>query len=97
MTGGQTMTRCLMLAAVLCLWTSPILADPIHDAAMAGDVERIEALLKAGAKVNARERDKWKETPLHKAAWSGHTDAIEALLRAGANVNAGIKTGSTPL
>ncbi len=47
----------IILIVISCLWTSTALAAPIHDAAKAGDVKRIEALLNAGAKVNARMAD----------------------------------------
>ncbi len=83
------MTRCLMLTAVLLLSAWPLLAGAgeLHEAAKAGNVERIEVLLKAGADVNERE-DRFGYTPLHWAAAKGHMEAVEILLKAGAKVNA---------
>ena len=63
------------------------------ECAGAADVARC---LKAGAKVNAR--DKFGSTPLHLAArWSKSPAVVAALLKAVAQVNARTKTGVTPL
>ena len=43
----------VLVVLVACLWVSSAFAAPIHDAADAGNVERIKALLKAGTDVNA--------------------------------------------
>ncbi|WP_353273625.1 ankyrin repeat domain-containing protein [Wolbachia endosymbiont (group A) of Agelastica alni] len=64
-------------------------------AAKHGDIEIVNALIKAGANVNAENKDKW--TPLHFAAAWGHKDVLEVLLTAGANVNAENKNKWTPL
>ena len=56
----------------------------------------IEALLAAGADVNARE-ERFGQTPLHKAAgFSENPAVIETLLAAGADVNARNSGGETP-
>ena len=65
---------------------------PLHDAALAGDVAAIEALLAGGANVNAKDEDGF--TPLHSAALAGHPAAIEALLAGGANIHAKTEDGS---
>ena len=46
----------------------------------AGDVAKINRLIKAGANVNAADKD--GEIPLHKAALEGHTDVVITLDKA---------------
>ena len=67
---------------------------PLHYAAMEGEVVRINALLEAGADVNARD-EYLGFTPLHYAPL--HVDAVRALLKAGADVNARDTMDGTPL
>jgi len=55
----------------------------LHLAAMAGSPEAVEALLAAGADVNAVEPG-WGQTPLMLAAASGRAGAVRALLARGA-------------
>jgi ankyrin repeat protein len=58
--------------------------------------EQITALIKAGADVNAKDKDGL--TPvMWTAACNSKPDAIAALVKAGADVNAQAKDGSTPL
>lgn len=76
-----------LLVALLAIGKS-VHADKLHDAAAAGDVARIQTMLKAGANVNARKPPVFGETALHAAAHNGHTAAVDVLLKAGANVNA---------
>ena len=69
---------------------------PLHYTAQ-GDVPAlVSTLVKAGAKVNARDtRGEW--TPLHLAAWFGKNPAVvTALLEAGADPAARDKAGKTP-
>ena len=69
---------------------------PLHYAAQGVAPALVSALVKAGAKVNARDtRGGW--TPLHLAAWFGKTPAVvAALLSAGADPAARDKAGKTP-
>ena len=69
---------------------------PLHYAAQGVAPAIVSALVKAGAKVNARDaRGEW--TPLHLAAWFGKTPAVvAALLSAGADPAARDKAGKTP-
>jgi len=59
----------------------------LHQAAGAGYAELVEALITAGADVNARTEE--GETPLHQAAVRcGGLEVVGALIAAGADVNA---------
>ncbi len=60
---------------------------PLHFAAGAGQTQAVEALIAAGAEVDARE-SKMGQTPLIFAANEGRTEAIRVLVEAGADVNA---------
>ena len=55
----------------------------------------LQALLKAGAKVDATDSDGW--TPLRGAASEGHARVVEALLRARASPAIKDHNGKTPL
>ena len=68
---------------------------PIHDAARAGIVERVAALLDAGVDVNSR--DAMKATPLHCAAQGDRVEVVKLLLARGAEVDAANVHGSPPL
>ena len=57
---------------------------PLHFAAAAGSERAVEALVAAGADVNAAEQA-WGQTPLIFAASKGRTEAVRALLEAGAD------------
>ena len=60
--------------------------EALREAARAGDVARIDALLAAGAPVDAPAR--YGQTPLYYAAEKGHLAAARRLVERGANVNA---------
>ncbi len=68
---------------------------PVFFAIPRGRVEVLEALLEAGADVNAH--DITGLTPLHVAAWWNQTGAAEILLAHGADLEARDDFGSTPL
>ena len=82
------------IAAVVLVGTA--LADPIHDAADAGDLAGVQAELDKGVNVNAKEDD-YGWTPLHGAADYGHKEIAELLIAKGADVNAQDEDGVTPL
>lgn len=70
-------------------------ATPLHFAAINPDRTAIEALLAAGADVNAKDEEDY--TPLHMAAFHRQADYALLLLEAGADVNAKTVSGRTPL
>lgn len=67
----------------------------LHKAVAGGNLKAMEALLKAGAKVDATDGSGW--TPLHIAALNGKLELIDALLQAGANPNIQSPDGALPL
>jgi ankyrin repeat protein len=67
---------------------------PLHEAAAAGWLGAVEALLAAGANVAAKTAT--GETPLHLAARGGHTEVVRALLAAGADPDASDVRRKTP-
>ena len=66
-------------------------ADPIHDAAYAGDFAGVQAELDKGVDVNAE--GEFGFTPLHQATFNGHKEVVELLIAKGADVNAKTKDG----
>ena len=74
--------------------------DQLADAASAGDVGMINALVKKGAEVNSAveySRGGLWNTPLHRACANKHIDAIDALVAHGAIVNVSDFFGLNPL
>jgi hypothetical protein len=58
---------------------------PLHAAVLAGSTEALEAVLAAGADVDATDED--GQTALHAAAGTGRRDVVERLIAASADVN----------
>lgn len=69
---------------------------PLHDAAAAGDMRQVRAMLSAGADANAAGGGN-SQTPLHHAAREGHVEVARTLLEAGAAADARDGDGCTPL
>ena len=78
--------KTLTLVAGLVLSGRGLVAAAIHDAAIAGDLDAIKALI--AKRVNLEAKDKYQKTPLQYAALNGHLDVVKALLDAKARVNA---------
>ncbi|HOL70854.1 MAG TPA: ankyrin repeat domain-containing protein, partial [Bryobacteraceae bacterium] len=87
--------RGLLPAALLALLVCAAPAG-LHEAVKSGNIERVRALLDAGADVNGR--DRLGGTPLHEAIWNGNAAIAALLIERGADVNARhTEAGSTPL
>ncbi|MGD0941565.1 MAG: ankyrin repeat domain-containing protein [Terracidiphilus sp.] len=71
--------------------------DPIHDAARAGNLDQVKALVQAHPDLVSSKDQKYGQTPLHFAAFNDRKDVAEFLLANKADVNAKSKNGSTPL
>ncbi len=64
-------------------------------AAVQGDTEKVEILLKEGADVNSKDNN--DRTALIRVSSRGHIDVVKLLLDRGADINARSKTGETAL
>ena len=67
------------IGASILLMATTALADPIHDAAMNGNLAGVQAELDKGVSVNAK--NDYGETPLDMAVWYNGETEIAALLR----------------
>ncbi len=75
---------------------APVLCDfPLHEAAKAGDSERIKKLVKEGKILEMR--DELGNTPLHCAAEAGKVETINCLIGFGADREALNLAGYTPI
>ena len=93
------MNRILFHLAVVLIalaWNGPAFCDEIHEAAKAGDLEKVRTLLRANPDL-VFSKDDDGETPLTLAAYEGHKDMVEFLLVHKAEVNAEDIKGQTPL
>ena len=68
---------------------------PLHRAVHRNDLQAVDALIRAGANVNAVNR--YGVPPLSLAATNGNAAILERLLKAGADANAGQSEGETAL
>jgi hypothetical protein len=88
-------------ALVLCLAMlaagMPAFCGPIHDAARAGDLDKVKSLVKQSPDLVSSKDEKFGQTPLHIAAFNDKKDVAEFLLANKADVNAKASNGSTPL
>lgn len=70
---------------------------PLHIASKGGYVQVVDALLNAGAAVDAVATLTGRPTPLHLAADYGHAEVVSRLLMKGAGIDARTHTHKTPL
>lgn len=101
--GHSPIPRCaavlLVALALSCLAScgrKDVGGGEIHDAAKAGDLEKVKALLKDHPDL-VFNKDNDGRSPLHWAASHGHKNVVELLLAKKAGVNATDKNGATPL
>ncbi len=87
--------KAVALAWALALAQAALAQTDVADAAMRHDVERVRALLRDGADVNAAQPD--GATALHWAAYHRDPDLARLLTEAGADVSAANRNGSTPM
>ena len=92
-------TAIVLVGCLICLRLQA--ADPkqsataLFEAVRAGDSATVEALLKGGADIHAR--NSISDTPLMAAALNADAALVEQLLKAGADVNAINQVGATAL
>ena len=68
---------------------------PLHHAARAGSIDAVNALILAGAKINARET--WNgQSAIMWAAAEGHAQVVQALIDGGADIHARSNGTTTP-
>jgi len=70
-------------------------ASPLHIAVKTGNIKCLLTLIKAGADINAA--NKQGRTPLHVAATTGNLSALKILIEHGASVSAISRSMNTPL
>ena len=85
----MTRFKFIVLFIVLLIPTSAT-GTMLHEAAKAGDIERVKRLLAARADTEARDRDGF--TALRRAAIRGHGAVVKVLLEGGADMGRGMST-----
>ena len=85
-----------VVTLVALVWSCLAFCGEIHDAALAGDLEKVKVLLKAHPDL-INSKDTNGMTPLHFAAHNGNKDMVEFLLADKVKVNAKARGGITPL
>ena len=92
---GEEITRIIKANPAMRDARTGLGSTPLHMAATNPDISALQALLAAGADVNAKDMD--GNTPLHMAAYSNKFEQTKLLLEAGADVNAISTGGRTPV
>ena len=68
---------------------------PIHAAAVCGQTDIVDLLMKEGA--NVRSKDDFGYEPLHYAAFNGHQETVNLLIAYGASVEVKNNNGESPI
>ena len=84
----------ILILPILVLLSGFATAAPLHEAASAGDIDKVKMLLDTGADLHGRNAD--GETALITAANKGRIDIVKLLLDKGADVNAQATGGDLP-
>ena len=71
------------ICATIFLLSGFVVAEPLHDAAKEGDLEKAKSLIAEGSDVNAV--DNMGATPLYFAQNGGQKDMVELLIKHGAH------------
>lgn len=69
----------------------------MHETVREGNIERVRALLSAGAKVNEKEQSYMGNTPVYLATCTGNKEVLKLLIDSGADVNTRNNLGQTAL
>jgi ankyrin repeat protein len=88
--------RFLLFGLFLALTVGPLPAAEIHEAARAGDLAKVKALIEKDPGL-VRAPDSTGSTPLHLAAMGGHLDVAGFLIDKGAPIDPKDGMGRTPL
>jgi len=96
MQGDATLVKSLLLKKVDVNVAQGDGTTALHWAVYREDLDMAQALIKAGASLNAKTRV-GSMTPLFMAAKSGNAAMIDLLLKSGADANVAGSTGTTPL
>ena len=86
----------LLTASLFCGWNSLAFGGEIHDAAKAGNLEKVKALLKDNPEL-VSSKDESGLTPLEWAVIKGNKEMVKLLLNSKADVNAKGSTADTVL
>lgn len=92
------MQRFIVGMMAVILFVTSLLGAGFHDAAGAGELNKVKTLLASGSDVNAKDAN--GNTPLLRAIWNKQLEVAKLLIRKGANINIrhrSKKNGSTPL
>lgn len=85
----------LLFTNTLCIAQPSKQEDKFIAYAANGELEKIEAYIKKGINVNAKNKSKW--TALAYACKYNHIEIVKLLINSGADVDIAVNTGSTPL